>query len=229
MMPVNEIYKSASDLPRLIPVFPLSGALLLPRTQLPLNIFEPRYLAMPNDAISGERVIGMVQPGFDVTAGEVDNAAAHPDLQPVGCVGRVTSFAETGDGRILITLTGICRFELVRELPLATAYRRFEVDYARFDDDLDPQVGEAEVDRDGLLEALKAYLEANKLEADWESLNEATNDTLVNGLCVMAPYGPKEKQALLEAADLKTRAEMLVAMTEMALAGAGSETSTTMQ
>lgn len=228
-MPPSELYRTPGDLPNIVPVFPLPGALLLPRTQLPLNIFEDRYLTMINDAIAGDRLIGMIQPGFEVDAEAIGNPSARPQLQAVGCVGRITSFAETSDRRMLITLTGVCRFKAVREVPLKTGYRRFEIDCSGFAGDLEPGEGEVSVDREALLDALRAYLDASNMAADWGALNKAETETLVNGLCAVAPYGPKEKQALLEAPDLKSRSEMLIAVTEMALASSGDDTGTTLQ
>ncbi|MEZ5812611.1 MAG: LON peptidase substrate-binding domain-containing protein [Rhizobiaceae bacterium] len=208
----NAHYAKASDLPERIAVFPLAAALLLPEGRMPLNIFEPRYLAMIDDAIGGKRVIGMIQPRLD---GAV-RKDGEPELCDVGCCGRITSMAESGDGRYLISLQGICRFRVVEELAVRTPYRQCQI--APFAADLDPSNGADEVDREALLKAFRDYLEANGMEADWKSVSRAENGTLVNALSMMSPYGPAEKQALLEAPDLKTRAETLVAITEMALA-----------
>jgi len=213
-MTMNVIYHGPGDVADVIPVFPLPGALLLPRGQMPLNIFEPRYLAMVDDALrSGHRVIGMIQPDTAHPA-----PADKPPLFKVGCVGRITQFAETGDGRYLIQLTGIARFAVAEELSLSTPYRQCRVNYAPFADDFVARKGEEAVDRAAVLQALSAFLKANKLEADWEGIEKAPNEALVNALAMMSPYGPAEKQALLEAPDLKTRAEILVAVTEMELA-----------
>src|SRR5689334_10152297 len=212
-MPVSAHYHTPEDLPDTIPVFPLAGALLLPRAQLPLNIFEPRYLAMTDDAMKGSRVIGMIQP--DESKG---GSATTPALFSVGGAGKITQFAETGDGRYLITLTGIARFRIKEELRAATLYRQCRVDFAPFRSDLMPRLGEEHVDRETLLKTLANYLKANQLEADWQDIREAPTEALVNGLSMMSPYGAREKQALLEAPDLKNRADMLVAITEMALA-----------
>jgi Lon protease-like protein len=213
-MPTNVTYHNPGDLPDTIPVFPLAGALLLPRGQLPLNIFEPRYLAMIDDALrSGYRLIGMIQPD-PTRPGSEDK----PVLYKVGCVGRLTQIAETGDGRYLIQLTGIVRYRIEEELAVATPYRQCRVSYAPFVTDFDARAGEDEVDRENLLKALRDFLEANHLKADWEGIENAPNEALVNALAMMSPYGPAEKQALLEAPDLKTRAEVLVAVTEIELA-----------
>ena len=208
----NFNYRREADLPSAVPVFPLTGALLLPGGRLPLNIFEPRYLQMIDEALSGARLIGMVQPSFD-GALRVDG---EPEICSVGCIGRITSLAESGDGRYLISLQGVCRFRLVRELPVKTPYRQCKV--TCFVGDLDEDQTGGEVDRPALLATFRSYLEANGLEADWESVSRAENAMLVNALSMMAPYGPAEKQALLEAPELKTRAETLSALTEMTLA-----------
>ena len=218
-MPMNAEYRGPIDLPQVIPVFPLPGALLLPRGQMPLNIFEPRYLAMIDDALrDGHRLIGMIQP--DVThAGPADK----PVLFKVGCVGRITQLAESGDGRYLLELTGVARFRVEQELPVKTDYRQCRVTYTPFADDFIARKGEDDVDRAAVLDALRAFMKANKLQADWEGIDKAPNEALVNALSMMSPYGPPEKQALLEAPDLKTRAELLVAITEIELAKKNTE------
>jgi hypothetical protein len=206
-------YRTADDLPRRLPVFPLPGALLLPRADLPLNVFEPRYLQMVGDAMAGERLIGMIQP-MEETA----DLMARPKLCKVGCAGRITSYADTPDSRILITLTGVCRFRVERELVTVTPYRTVEADYSIFATDLVADSGVEEVDRPAVLRAFRDYLDVNDLRADWDQVNAASTETLVNTLSLLAPYSPRDKQALLEASDLKTRAEVLVALTEIALA-----------
>nr|WP_319384515.1 LON peptidase substrate-binding domain-containing protein [uncultured Roseibium sp.] len=221
----NAIYETIADLPPVLPVFPLSGALLLPRTQLPLNIFEQRYLDMVDAALSGNRLIGMVQPASEAASAQSDATA----LANVGCVGRLTSFQETGDGRYLITLQGVTRFALGKELTTYSAFREVECDFAPFATDLTCGDGEEDVDRNGLLKTLRDYLDANNLEADWQSVSEAETEVLVNALCMMCPYGPQEKQALLEARDLKTRAETLIAITEMDLARSQNDGGSTLQ
>ena len=221
-MPMNVVYRGPADLPHVIPVFPLPGALLLPRGQMPLNIFEPRYLAMIDDAMADRhRLIGMIQPDT-AHPGTEDK----PNLYKIGCVGRITQLAETGDGRYLIELTGVTRFRLVDEPAVLTPYRQCNVDYQPFADDFSARKGEEAVDRDALLEALSAFLKANNLKTDWEGIESAPNEALVNALAMMSPYGSAEKQALLEAPNLKTRAEMLVAVTEIELAkkATGGET-----
>lgn len=193
-------------------MFPLSGALLLPGGRLPLNIFEPRYLEMIDAVMTGDRIIGLIQPALDGAL----RGDGEPELAETGCLGRVTSVAETGDGRYLITLHGICRFRVVEEVKTHKPFRRCRI--AAFAHDLEEDNGPDSVDRDALLKTFKSYLDANGLEADWESIRKAENSTLVNALSMMSPYGPAEKQALLDAPDLRTRAETLIAITEMALA-----------
>ena len=213
-MPINAEYRGPGELPEVIPVFPLPGALLLPRGQLPHNIFEPRYLAMVDDALrDGHRLIGMIQPD-PAHPGSDDK----PNLFRIGCAGRITQLAETGDGRYLIELTGVTRFRLVDEPAVLTPYRQCNVDYQPFAADFLARKGEEAVDRDALLKALASFLKANKLNADWDGIEKAPNEALVNALAMMSPYGPAEKQAMLEAPDLKTRAEILIAVTEMDLA-----------
>ena len=213
-MPINAEYRGPGDLPEVIPVFPLPGALLLPRGQMPLNIFEPRYLAMIDDALrDGHRLIGMIQPDATHTKSET-----RPALFRVGCVGRITQLAESGDGRYILELTGVSRFKVVEELSVLTPYRQCKVDMFPFVDDFTARKGEEEVDREAVLKALTAFLKVNNLKVDWEGIESAPNEALVNALAMMSPYGPPEKQAMLEAPDLKTRAEILIAVTEMDLA-----------
>ncbi|MCK1423616.1 LON peptidase substrate-binding domain-containing protein [Bradyrhizobium sp. 147] len=214
-MPINIEYRGPADLPEVIPVFPLPGALLLPRGQMPLNIFEPRYLAMVDDSFrDGHRLIGMIQPDVAHSPKNSDK----PALFRVGCVGRITQLAESGDGRYILELTGVSRFKVVEELDVLTAYRQCKVDFFAFVDDFTARMGEDQVDREALLAVLADFLKANNLKVDWEGVESAPNEALVNALAMMSPYGPAEKQAMLEAPDLKTRAEILIAVTEMDLA-----------
>jgi Lon protease-like protein len=217
-MPMNVAYRGPGDLPDVIPVFPLAGALLLPRGQMPLNIFEPRYVAMVDDALAGSRLIGMIQPDPAHRKSDVN-----PKLYRIGCVGRITQFGETGDGRYLIELTGIARFTIADELTVTTPYRQCRIDSAPFADDFVARKGEDAVDRKELLSALASFLKANDLKADWDGIENAPNEALVNALAMMSPYGAAEKQAMLEAPDLKTRAEILVAVTQIELAKAQTE------
>jgi uncharacterized protein len=198
-------------LPAILPIFPLAGVLLLPRGQLPLNIFEPRYLAMTRDALAGERLIGMVQP-----SDPQQSLAGNPPVYPTGCAGLVTSFAETGDGRFVITLTGFCRFRSREELPLASGgYRRVAPDWTDFTGDL---VGEeeADFDRQRLLKSLRAYFDRHKISANWEALATVRGERLIASIAMVCPFEPSEKQALLEAANLGERARLLTAIVEMA-------------
>lgn len=201
-------YRKASDLPQVIPVFPLDGALLLPGGQLPLNVFEPRYLNMFDDAMAGDRIIGMVQtlPGGDPT---------RPGLATIGCAGRVTSFSETPDGRYLVTLTGLCRFRIRDELPVRSPYRQVRALFGDYEQDLD--VGEAELpgrERETFLLALRHYLDHRGLDIDWASAESAPTAALVNSLSMALPFEPAEKQALLETQTVSDRCKALVALLE---------------
>ena len=215
-------YQTAADLPKQIALFPLSGALLLPRTDLPLNIFEPRYLLMVEAAMVGDRIIGIIQP-------EQDDKAERPKLERVGCAGRITSYSEADDGRLLITITGICRFTLKRELKSKSPFRQAQVDFKPFAIDLVHGTGAPSVNREQLLEAFRQYLAANNMTTNWDEVNAVGTEVLVNTLSLLAPYPPKEKQALLEAPDLKARADVLVALTELALKKSLGGSSTRMQ
>ena len=215
-------YVKVADLPQVIPVFPLPGAILLPRGQLPLNVFEPRYLNMIDDAMAGDRMIGMVQP----VAGE----RSLPNLSLIGCAGRITSFAETSDGRYLITLTGCARFRLASELPAQTPYRQIRADFAPFEDDLSaPPVDDVGLDRDGLLDALRAYLEMRGLDIDWDTAESAPPEALINSLSMALPFDPPEKQALLEAVSLTDRSTVLTALLTIDAATDGEGDAPSMQ
>src|SRR6185312_6675655 len=203
-MPINAEYRGPIDLPGVIPLFPLPGALLLPRGQMPLNIFEPRYLALIDDAFrDGHRLIGMIQP-----EGVHEVPRGKPALYKIGCVGRITQLAESGDGRYIVELTGVARFKVTEEITVLTPYRQCKADYFPYIDDFTARKGEEAVDREGLLRVLTDFLKANNLKVDWEGIEAAPNEALVNALAMMSPYGPAEKQAMLEAPDLKTRAEI---------------------
>jgi len=191
---------------------------------MPLNIFEPRYLAMVDDALKTNCLIGMIQP--DPKDGDSPLA---PRLYHVGCAGRITQLAETGDGRYLITLTGVARFRVADELPTPTPYRLCRVAFEPYAADFHARAGEDAVDRAGVLKALRDFVEANDIRVDWRGIEQAPNEALVNALCMMSPFGPREKQALLEAPDLKTRAETLIAITEIELARGADGSETTLQ
>lgn len=201
-------YRRASDLPQVIPVFPLDGALVLPRSPLPLQIFEPRYLNMVDDVMAGDRIIGMVQtrPGGD---------RARPALALVGCAGRITSYAETPDGRYRITLTGVCRFEIGEELAALTPYRQVRALFGPYESDLAEAAEAAGYDRGRFAGALKRYLEHRRFDIDWETANSAPLEALVNSLAMGLPFTPAEKQALLEAREFRRRFEVLSALLEI--------------
>jgi uncharacterized protein len=203
-------YHTIAELPDTLPVFPLAGALLLPRADLPLNIFEQRYLKMFDASLSDHRLIGMIQP-------EGEGQSGKPALARVGCAGRITSFSETKDGRMLVGLTGICRFEIVSEKKTKTPYRQCIVSYDGFAADLVVENQARMVNRDAVITAFRQYLEANSMTADWDEVEKIPTEQLVNTLSQMAPYPAAEKQALLEAPDLKSRADILIALTELAL------------
>ncbi len=207
-----------------IPVFPLSGVLLLPRSNLPLNIFEPRYLTMVDDAMRGTRLIGMIQP-------TVHEKTTHtPPLYGIGGVGYITSYNENDDARVHISLRGICRFSILEELAVTTPYRQVIADYAPHKSDLSPTEGdEVEAERGRLLDVLKGFLTVQRLQADWESMQRAPMESLVNAFSMMCPFEAKEKQALLEADTLAERARVLIALMEMAAAAPPEGTSAPMQ
>ena len=209
----RKTYSSVDDMPEIVPLFPLAGALLLPRGQMPLNIFEPRYLDMVDAALKADRIIGMIQPDS-----EQADETAPPSLSRIGCAGRITQFADTGDGRYLISLTGLSRFTLVEEVASRKKFRQGRIDVSAFADDFREGLGEREVDRPDLIRTLKAYVKAEDLDINWSEVNTAPTEALVNALAMMCPFGPREKQALLEAVDLQARAAILVAMTEVELA-----------
>jgi Lon protease-like protein len=225
---MSEIYRGPADVPQRIPVFPLSRAILLPRATLPLHIFEPRYLQMVDDVMSTSRVLGMIQPTGAEEEEESPVSRTAP-LRRIGCAGRITSYQELDDGRLLISLSGIARFEVTEEVELAKPYRICTVSYERFLGDFSAGAGEEEVDRERLMSALKAYLQARDLKADWAAISKTSTEALVNSLALVSPYGSEEKQALLEAADLKTRAEMLVALAEMEMAAGSRGSGSTLQ
>jgi uncharacterized protein len=208
---------TAADLPGTIPVFPLPGALLLPRARLPLHIFEPRYLAMLDDTMkTSHRLIGMVQsrevPGSDIRR-----------LHSIGCAGRLTQFSETEDGRYMITLSGISRFRIQEEVTGFTPYRRCDVSWEGFSRDLGPTEHDPGFDRERFLDLLGRYFDALSLSTDWESMKEAEDELLINSLSMLCPFDPEEKQALLEAPSLTTRRETLVTLLEFALRGGSAE------
>ncbi len=205
-----------ADLPDTVSVFPLPGALLLPRSRLPLHIFEPRYLQMLDDALkTKERLIGMVQPNPSVSN--------EHKLHKIGCAGRVTQFSETEDGRYLITLTGVSRFRIKSELDAFTPYRRCEVSWDGFDRDLGKSEKDGVFDRKRFMNLLERFFDSRQLSTDWDSLKEADDELLVNSLSMLMDFDPEDKQALLEAPCLRTRRETLVTLIEFALRGGSNE------
>ncbi len=215
-MTASAWHPAYEDLPGEIAVFPLTGALLLPQGRLPLNIFEPRYLAMTLDSLAEGRMFGMVQPNPSEPPGETG-----PALYRVGCLGRLSSFSETEDGRLLITLTGIIRFEIIAELPMRRGYRRVRVDYSAFAEDLDLAQG-PDLDRVRLERGLRAFFRARGIDANWQAVREMSNASLVTTLSMVCPFEPCEKQALLEAPTVDDRADLLLALIEIGAHG-GSE------
>jgi Lon protease-like protein len=211
-----------------LPVFPVRGAILLPRASLTLNVFEPRYLALVEHALAADRLIGVIQPGPEAGAAESPSGKNFP-LRQVGCAGRIAAFSESEDGRMIITLAGIARFRRERDVDTDKPFRICQVGFAPYAADFISGHREEEVDRPRLIATLKSYLTANKLNADWERIDSASNERLVNTLAILSPYGPEEKQALLEAADLRARAEALVALAEMELAARDDGSGTSLQ
>ncbi|ODS01149.1 peptidase S16 [Methyloceanibacter methanicus] len=221
-------YSSPGDLPTTVPIFPLRGAILLPRASLTLNVFEPRYLALVDHALANERLIGVVQPSGDTGSAESPEGKSFP-VRNIGCVGRITAFNETDDGPEIISLTGISRFALGDEIASDMPFRIFTANFMPYADDFIQDLGEDDVDRVRLLATLRRYLETNGLHADWDRINEAANEQLVNTLSILSPYGSEEKQALLETASLKDRADALVALAEMELAARDDNSETSLQ
>lgn len=207
---------SAAGMPNTIAVFPLPGALLLPRVNLPLHIFEPRYLAMLDDVLkTSHRLIGMIQPG--------NGPGGDTVLHTIGCAGRLTAFSETEDGRYMITLTGVSRYRIIREIDGFTPYRKCEVQWDGFDRDFGAVEHDAAMDRPAFLKLLKRYFEAEDLKTDWESLRDAEDELLINSLSMLCPFEHEDKQALLEAPCLTTRRETLVTLLEYALLGGSND------
>ena len=213
-------------LPDTLPIFPLSGVLLLPGGKLPLNVFEPRYLAMIFDSLAGHRMIGMVQPtqpgGYagDGLPGDGPGEGGRPKVHQVGCAGRIVSFNETEDGRLLLALSGVSRFQIGRELdPAQGGYRRVSAVFSSYAKDLDYADEIVTLDRERLMAGLAAFFRGKNLSTDWDAVKKADDLNLVNSLSMVLPFGPAEKQALLEAADTSARAKLLVGLLEMGAFG----------
>jgi len=202
---------SEQDLPTVLPIFPLTGVLLLPRAQLPLNIFEPRYLAMTDDALGQGRYIGMVQPQEE----KIELSRENPPVYERGCAGRISTFSESGDGRYFITLVGVCRFQIKEELEIKKGYRSSKVDYRPFVSDLVPNDTALPL-RDQRLKTIQSYFALKNIDADWASVEGSPDEALINSLSMMCPFAPNEKQALLECSGLQERSALLLSLMEMA-------------
>jgi len=214
-------------LPDQIPVFPLQGCIMLPRSTLPLNVFEPRYLQMVSDILSGPRILGIVQP--QQADAEHSPQEKNAPLRQVGCAGRLTGYTETDEGTVIVSLSGIARFQIVREQETGKPYRICEVTYAPFVTDFSRGYGQEQVNLTRFMRVLRSYLDAQNLRADWEALNRSPAELLINTLAMISPYGSEEKQALLEAPDLRTRSEVLMALAEMDIATPEGSSGTTLQ
>ena len=212
--PASPLDSPRGALPAELPLFPLNGVLLLPRGTMPLNVFEPRYLAMVDAALAGLRMIGIIQPAADGTVGL--SAPDGTNLYHTGCAGRVTGFQETEDGRYLIELRGICRFNVAEELPLRNGYRSIRPDFVPFLADREPDA-DAAIERDRLLNGLKGYFEQQGIAADWGALVKTPDERLVNTISMVCPFDPAEKQVLLEAEGLAQRCKLLIGFVESAL------------
>jgi Lon protease-like protein len=214
---VNWLHPEADDLPAEFPIFPLGGALLLPRGRLPLNVFEPRYLAMVEDSLANGRMFGMMQPNDHAPRAETG-----PSLYRIGCLGRISHFSETEDGRFLVTLTGVSRFVVERELPMRRGYRRVAADFSPFAHDLKvPRAGR--INRPELIGALRPYFKVNGIDANWDAIDSMPDPMLVVTLAMLCPFDTAEKQALLEAPTETDRAADLLALLRMAVHEAGSQ------
>jgi len=207
------LHPTAEDLPTEIAIFPLAGALLLPHGRLPLNIFEPRYLAMVEDSLAQGRMLGMIQPNTHAPRGQTG-----PSLYRIGCLGRLAHFSETDDGRFLITLAGVSRFVVAEERPMRHGYRRVAADFTPFPQDLATQAKSLQPGlRNQVLAALKPYFESQSIDANWDAVNAMPDPTLITTLSMLCPFDPAEKQALLEAPTEQDRAADLLALLRMAL------------
>jgi Lon protease-like protein len=209
-----------AELPRTVPVFPLAGALLLPYAQRPLNVFEPRYVEMIDQALAGDRMIGLIQPEDS----SEESPRGRAPLQKIGCLGRLTHWEENGEGRYFIILEGVARFELVSEMTVLSPYRQCVIDTSRFASDFDRTFGEEQVDRTRFLKMMKDYAEFGNFDLNWKEIENTGTADLVNFCCMVSPYGAAEKQLLLEADTLVARAEALIALAEIEMARGGDKT-----
>lgn len=213
------IFRIAEDLPKIVPIFPLEGSIVFPRGNLPLNIFEPRYLNMVDDAMYSDRVIGMIQPLIPEDREEA-SINENPQLLKIGCLGRINSYSETDDGRYMLNLRGLCRFNIIEEEPAERPYRMAKVSYGNYLDDMKPlSTKEPDISRDLLISALKTYLAANAIQTDWEAVAEAPMETLINALASGCPFSTIEKQMLLEFPTLQARGEALISLLQMEASG----------
>ena len=232
-MQLDHMYTSLDHLPASLPIFPLPGAVLLPGGDLPLNIFEPRYLKMLSDSLATHRLIGMIQPRAIDNESDPAMSASRPapELFDVGCAGRITSFNESGEGQVQIILSGVCRFRVAKELQSGTPYRTIRADYAPFRVDLEvDELPDSDSARRGLLDSLARYLDMRSIQADWEEIEAAPTSTLINTLIMIGSFSSREKQAVLEAADLRERTRTLTALSDMAVnAFAGADISSSLQ
>ena len=214
--------QSPADLPASVPVFPLSGALLLPYSRRPLNIFEPRYIEMVDHALKGDRLVGLIQPRDT----SVESPQGRAPLERIGTVGRLVQFEEVDEGRYFVILEGLSRFELVKELPTMTPFRRAMIDTTAFAADFEREYGEEKVDRPRFLKMMRDYAEFGHFDLNWDEIEKTGTADLVNFCCMVSPYGAAEKQALLEANSLEQRAETLIAMAEFEMAKGENRTTT---
>ncbi|MBK1719680.1 LON peptidase substrate-binding domain-containing protein [Thiocystis violacea] len=207
----NPFFPKFSDLPAELPIFPLAGAVVMPGVQLPLNIFEPRYINMVFDALASNHLLGMIQPTSETMLKDV------PEIHRVGCAGRITSYSETSDGRIILVLTGVCRFQVSRELDEHQGYRRARVDWERFTGDYHGG-GETIADRLGFLASLKTYCTLRGVDIPWNDIEKMTDHDLTNLLCAHLPLSPEDKQALIETLQTTERAALMRGLLDMASA-----------
>ncbi|MFC7292316.1 LON peptidase substrate-binding domain-containing protein [Hirschia litorea] len=209
------IFRIAEDLPSIVPIFPLDGAIVFPRGNLPLNVFEPRYLNMVDDAMYSHRVIAMIQPVPSDTS-DADGQSVNPPLLQTGCLGRINSYSETDDGRYLLNLRGLCRFTLIEEEASSRPYRTAKVSYENFADDMKPVSSkEPDIEREKLTKALKTYLSTNAIQTDWDAVADAPMETLINALASGCPFSTMEKQMLLEFPTLQQRGDALISLLQM--------------
>lgn len=216
----NAFYKTPADMPRTLPILSLASVMLLPGGFVPLTISESGFIQMIDDAMRGNRLIGLILVKTDSKSGRI-SANDNNSLWDVGCIGRITNYSEVGDGQVLISLQGVCRFRLGREIAVQTPYRQFQIE--PFSADFDDAKRSDEIDRDTFLAVFRDYLEINEMQADWDTIAQVSNETLVNALSIIVPFEPAEKQALLEAPDLKTRSETMIAIAQRAIMTQGKD------